>query len=294
MPSTTPHHYQTAARAITYLSKNAERQPSLEELAAALHVSRFHLQKLFTNYVGVSPKKFLQHLSLTKAREALSRGATTLQATHAVGLSSQSRLHDLFLTLEACTPGQFKRRGAGLELNYLIQDTLFGPTLVVQSPVGICRVAFADTAAELRAELPGFYPAASWREGSTSLLERALARISGQPADSTTALTLDLVGTEFQQQVWRALLTIPTGELVTYGDVAASIGKPSAARAVGTAIGRNNIALLIPCHRVIQASGALGGYRWGAGRKQALLGLELGRTATDEQPATAAQLQLRL
>ena len=293
MPTNT-HHYQTAARAITYLTKNAERQPSLEELAAAVHQSKFHLQKLFTNYVGVSPKKFQQHLTLTKAREALSRGATTLQATHATGLSSQSRLHDLFLTLEACTPGQFKRRGAGLELNYVIQDTLFGSTLVVQSPIGICRVAFADTESELREELPSFYPAANLQEGTTPLLERALSRISGQQANPTTALTLDLVGTEFQQQVWRALLTIPTGELVTYGDVAASIGKASAARAVGTAIGRNNIALLIPCHRVIQASGALGGYRWGTGRKQALLGLELSRNATDDHPTAAEQLQLPL
>ncbi|HHX83473.1 MAG TPA: methylated-DNA--[protein]-cysteine S-methyltransferase [Pseudomonadaceae bacterium] len=265
--------YERIAKAIHFLQEQLPQQPGLDELATHLHLSPFHLQRLFSRWAGISPKRFLQVLTLELGKQLLDADWPVLQASAALGLSSASRLHDHFVTLDAVSPGEYRRKGAGLTLRYGWTDTPFGRLFVAASPRGICQAVFMEAGEEQAslAALRSTWPGAKLEEDAhycEALGRQILASLSGQPAEKPVQLHVQ--GTNFQLSVWRALLSIPSGKAVSYGQLAAACGKPGAARATGSAVGANPVALLIPCHRVIQQSGALGGYRWGIDRKLAL------------------------
>jgi AraC family transcriptional regulator of adaptative response/methylated-DNA-[protein]-cysteine methyltransferase len=271
--------YRRIEAAIAHIAAHRDDAPSLDEIAAAVHLSPFHFQRMFTRWAGVSPKRFARYLSLEQARAALrGDGASCLDAAFDAGLSGPGRLHDLFVTIEAMTPGEFRQGGAGLEIGYGFAPSLFGEILVAATPRGICHIAFADDRQAALERLRAAHPAA--RLSATGAGPQAEALHAALDRDWTTAakIRLHLHGTQFQMKVWEALLRIPAGRLASYGDVAAAVGAPDASRAVGTAVGANPVALLIPCHRVIRQSGAVGGYRWGAPRKQAIIGWEAARS----------------
>lgn len=276
MPSTPA--FARVAAAIEYLYDHAREQPSLEEIAAHVHVSPAHLQRQFQALAGVSPKKMLQHLSLAHAKAVLARQGSVQQAALAAGLSGGGRLHDLFVTIEGMTPGAYKTGGVGLEIRYQFAATPWGEALLAATGQGLCWLAFADERAAALADLQQEYPQARHLHAPHPIHARALAALTGQHGDAP--LPLHLKGTPFQLKVWQALLAIPEGRLQSYGGLAAAIGQPAASRAVGSAVGRNPVAVLIPCHRVIRESGVIGGYRWQRGRKIALLAREL--SAHDE------------
>ena len=263
-------------RALDWLSRNFERQPSLAEAAGHAGLSEYHFQRLFRRQVGLSPKKYVQFLTLERAKDVLAQSRSVLDATYAAGLSGPGRLHDLFVNVEAMTPGEYKSRGRGLTIRYGAHPSPFGPCLIMRTARGVCGLAFAPPARrdETLAALARGVEAATFVEdaGATAGIAEA---IFGGPA-SGEEITLHLCGTPFQIKVWRALLAIPPGCVTSYGDLARRIGAPGASRAAGNAAGSNPVAWIIPCHRVIRASGVLGGYRWGRGRKLALLSLEAG------------------
>jgi AraC family transcriptional regulator of adaptative response/methylated-DNA-[protein]-cysteine methyltransferase len=273
--------YTRVAQAIRYLSARMQDQPSLAEVAAQAGVSEFHFQRIFQKWAGVSPKRFLQFLTLKEAKGLLLESRSVLEASLEVGLSSPSRLHDLFLNLERMTPGQFKDRAQGLTLRWAAGLTPFGPALMAELDGRLCALSFldGDDPAPALAELQGAWPRARFLEDPAALrpFQEHLAQCL--QGGSRVPLPLALKGTPFQLKVWEALLRIPEGRVLSYGDLARGVGEPGASRAVGTAIGQNPIAYLIPCHRVIQATGALGAYHWGAGRKQAILALERARVS---------------
>lgn len=266
-------HYATVARAIAYLRATARQQPTLEQLAAAVHLSPFHLQRLFSEWAGVSPKRFLQYLTKEHARRELARAADVLTVAAEVGLSSGSRLHDLMISCEALTPGEIKSGGAGLSIGHGFAPSPFGPALVAWSGRGICHLAFCSGDEPARqAELAGLWPQATLRRDDAEAAA-VLARVF--PAGTAAApLHLLLRGTNFQIKVWEALLRCPPGRVLSYGELACRIGAPKAARAVGSALAANTIGFLIPCHRVIRDSGEVSHYRWGSERKLAMLGWE--------------------
>lgn len=267
-------NYQRIAEAIEYLKANYKDQPSLDLVAENAHVSPFHFQRLFTDWAGVSPKKFLQFISLQHAKEILKNSTATLSdAAAATGLSSTSRLHDLFVHIEGMTPGEYKNGGKELTISYSFSETLFGDVIVASTPKGVCFMAFFETKENAFIDLQSHFPNAHFIQSGNVYHEGAL-KIFNKDEKDLNQVKLHLKGTEFQLKVWDALLKIPMGDLTTYGALAASIQKPSASRAVGTAIGSNPIAFLIPCHRVIQASGNIGGYMWGTTRKTAMIGWE--------------------
>ncbi len=271
-------NYERIAAAIGYLQAHYTEQPDLDEIAAKIHLSPFHFQRLFSEWAGTSPKKFLQYLSVTHAKKLLrEQGATLSQTAHETGLSGTGRLHDLFITLEGMSPAEYKHRGKNLHIRYCMAESPFGPLGIASTPKGICYMAFTDNAHTLLADLRSHFPEASLLPGSDPLQEKAL-RIFQKNPQEWPQIKLHLKGTPFQLSVWAALLRIPMGRLSTYGEIAREIGQPTAARAVGTAIGSNPVAFLIPCHRVIQASGKTGGYMWGPLRKTALIGWESART----------------
>lgn len=276
-PPATPkpaNHYAKIAMAIDYIQQNFTRQPSLEEIAAAVHLSPQHLQRVFCEWAGVSPKKFTQFLSVEYAKHILQDRRLSLQAaSHQLGLSGSSRLHDLFVNIEGMTPGEFRQGGCALTINHQLTQTPFGPVVVASTSKGVCYMAFEDKENTAFSRLTHTFPKANFQEKTDSLQTSALT-IFKQNWNEQQAIKLHLRGTEFQLKVWQSLLKIPTSQLSTYGDIAQSIQKPTAARAVGTAIGSNPIAFLIPCHRVIQNSGKLGGYMWGTTRKSAIIGWE--------------------
>ena len=267
--------------AIEYLEQHAQRQPSLDEVAQAVGLSSYHFQRMFKRWAGVSPKRFLQFLTVARAQAALREGKSALEASYDSGLSGPGRLHDLFVAVEAVTPGEYKDEGAGVEIRYGFHSTPFGDCLLALTDRGICGLAFAG-GGERRTvldELRRRWGAAVLRRDQAATAEtasRVFERWRGAP------ITLALKGTNFQIKVWEALLRIPPGTVVSYGDIARAIGHPDSYRAVGTAVGRNPIAYLIPCHRVIQRSGAFGNYRWGAARKRAMLGWEAAREAVED------------
>lgn len=266
--------YQRIAKAITFIRANFKRQPSLEEIAEVVNLSPFHFQKLFTDWAGVSPKKFLQFISIGYAKQLLKQKEATLFDTAlATGLSGTSRLHDLFVNLEAMTPGEYKNGGENLSIQYQFYASPFGEVLVASTQKGICFMAFADDEQRSLAELKSHFPNADFKVESNAIHENALA-IFKQDWKEIPNIKLHLRGTDFQLKVWEALLKIPQGKLSTYGEIAQQIENPKASRAVGTAIGSNPIAYLIPCHRVIQSSGEFGGYMWGPNRKAAIIGWE--------------------
>jgi AraC family transcriptional regulator of adaptative response/methylated-DNA-[protein]-cysteine methyltransferase len=278
--STTPDNlssdYYRVEQALRYLQANYHQQPSLAEIAASIHLSEYHFQRLFMRWVGISPKRFLQYLTKETAKDLLARSHTLLDVSLAVGLSGPSRLHDLFITCEAVTPGEYKQRGAGLTIQYGFHPTPFGECLLALTERGLCGLAFAE-AGQTALLLADFRQ--RWQRAKMVFDPSATApyatRIFGLgQAPGGLPMQLYLSGTNFQLKVWQALLDIPTGQLTTYGQIATALGQPKASRAVGSAVGDNPIAYLIPCHRVIRAAGGLGGYRYGLARKQAILGWE--------------------
>ena len=271
--------FRRIARAIEFVAANVRKQPSLAEIAAAAHWSEYHFAREFRRWTGISPKLWLQELSLVAAQQALADQRSVLQAAIDAGLSGPGRLHDLFVTLEAVTPGEFKARGRGLTFRHGIAESPFGPALIVASERGIAFLAFADDAGGF----DGFDDfRATWREADWQQDEAGARRIAAtiwrERAGSERRLTLWVHGSNFQLQVWRALLAAGERGTVSYQHLARAIGRDSACRAVGSAVGANPVAWLIPCHHVLRANGALGGYRWGLERKQAMLGWEAART----------------
>jgi AraC family transcriptional regulator of adaptative response/methylated-DNA-[protein]-cysteine methyltransferase len=272
--------YQLIEQAIQYIEANAQRQPELDEIASAIGLSEYHFQRLFTRWAGISPKRFIQFLTKEHAKELLARSENLLETTHQVGLSSLGRLHDLFISTEAVTPGEFKSQGAGLTIHYGVHHTPFGKCLIATTERGICHLSFVQTSEGNAID----NLVANWKRASMVEDYKATAplitRIFMTPKPDSAFekanqhLSLHLRGTNFQIKVWEALLQIPTGTATTYEDIAAKIGNPNAVRAVGTAVGHNPIAVLIPCHRVIRKSGEFGNYRYGAARKMALLARE--------------------
>lgn len=288
VPATSSSDYQLIAAAIAYLETNRLEQPSLDDLARHLAISPFHLQRLFTRWAGISPKRFLQFLTVEHAKELLAQSHNLLDTAYASGLSGPGRLHDLFVNVEAMTPGEFKAGGKGLAIRFGVHPTPFGDCLLAVTERGVCGLTFANgggMAGEIDA-LHARWPAAQLVEdcaGTAAIAARIFAPAEAAPAGQDTAgraagpLPVLLAGTNFQIKVWEALLRIPAGGVCTYEDIAQSIGQPSAARAVGGAVGANAVAWLIPCHRVIRKSGVIQDYRWGSTRKKAMLGWEAAR-----------------
>lgn len=271
--------YARIEQVIYFIEKNANHQPGLSEIAAYVSLSEYHLQRLFTRWVGISPKRFLQFVTKEHARQLLSESTSLLSAAYQVGLSSPGRLHDLFITWEAVTPGQFKSRGDGLAIHYGFHPTPFGDILLGITDKGICHLSFVIHAGRLEAleSLHETWPLASLVENPalTQLMIEQVFPTSNQSAPQP--LHLHLTGSNFQLKVWEALLRIPSGNLVSYRDIASYLGMPNASRAVGNALAHNPVALLIPCHRVIHSMGEFGNYHYGEARKVALLGWEMAK-----------------
>ncbi len=268
--------YQRVAAAIHYLRENTSQQPALEQVAKQVGLSPYHFQRLFKRFAGVSPKRFLQHLTADHAKQLLRQSASVLETSFAVGLSSPGRLHDLLISVEAVTPGEFKTGGAELRIAYGVHPTPFGDCLLALTERGICRLEFID-AGEVDAALQRLqkaWPRAELIENRAAIAA-TLAQIFKPSGKRDAPLPLLLCGTNFQLKVWQALLQIPAGAITSYGALAAQLGHPGASRAVGSAIGQNPIGYLIPCHRVLRGNGEVGGYRWGVERKLAILGREI-------------------
>ena len=274
-------NYTRIAEAIDFIRINFRSQPSLDQIAEKVHLSPIHFQRMFTDWAGVSPKKFLQYISLEYAKEVLStKHASLFDAAFEAGLSGTGRLHDLFIQIEGMTPGEYKNGGAELNINYSIADSPFGKILVASTSKGICNMSFSDDETRSLLELKGRFPNALLRPFLDSIQQNAL-NIFSHDWTQLSQIKLHLKGTEFQLKVWETLLMIPMGKLTSYGNIAHKITNPNASRAVGTAIGLNPVAFLIPCHRVIQAGGAPGGYMWGLTRKSAIIGWEAARINLD-------------
>ena len=272
--------YDRIAEAIEYLADHVERQPSLDDVARHLHMSPFHFQRIFSRWAGVTPKRFLQVLTVERAKGLLDKARPLLEVTTAVGLSSGSRLHDHFVSLEAMTPGEFKSGGVALRIDYGVHETPFGPALLAATQRGVCSFTFVDDSDDVAA-LAGLlaqWPNAQFhrQRARTGEIVRTMFE---SPKIATQPLSLHVTGTNFQVNVWRALVQLAPTELTSYSRVAKAVGRPSAARAVGQAVGANPVALLIPCHRVIQETGQIGGYHWGVQRKLAIHAWEAARTS---------------
>lgn len=267
-------NFQRIATAIDYVRNNFKRQPSLEEIAEVVHLSPFHFQRMFTEWAGVSPKKFLQYTSIEYAKHLLKdRQATLFDAAEATGLSGTGRLHDLFVTIEAMTPGEFKNGGESLKISYEFAATPFGIVCVASTDKGICHLEFTETETEGLSALTKRFPGAELQPG-TAIDHPAAIAFFQRDWNNAEKIRLHLKGTEFQLKVWQALLQIPSGALSSYGKLAETFGNPGASRAIGTAIGDNPVAFIIPCHRVIQSGGQPGGYHWGIPRKNAMIAWE--------------------
>ncbi|WP_242716696.1 bifunctional helix-turn-helix domain-containing protein/methylated-DNA--[protein]-cysteine S-methyltransferase [Microcoleus vaginatus] len=272
--------YHRIARAIAFMRQHHLNQPNLATVAQHIGLSEYHFQRLFTQWAGISPKRFLQYLTVEYAKSKITHTKSLLDLTLDVRLSSPGRLHDLFVNLEAMSPGEFKAGGAGLQIRYGIHDTPFGTSLIATTVRGICNLYFLETTdeqtAEKRLQL-------TWKNAEIIRDEQTTQSLCDRIFNSETLseqkpLTLLVKGTNFQIQVWRALLKLPFGAIATYQTIAQLVARPTAARAVGNAIGNNPIGYLIPCHRVIRESGELGGYCWGVERKTVMLGWEASRT----------------
>ena len=271
-------NYNRIAEAIDYIKTHFKEQPDLDAVAAKLHLSPFHFQRLFTDWAGVSPKKFLQYTSIKYAKNILKDNQATLfDAAYETGLSGTGRLHDLFIKIEGMTPGEFKNGGVNLFINYSYAETPFGNILVASTGKGICYMAFADDEKQTLIDLQKHFPKAGFKQVLDIMQQNALY-IFSHDWGKLNQIKLHLKGTDFQLKVWETLLKIPMGQLATYGTIAEKINNAKASRAVGTAIGSNPVAFLIPCHRVIQSTGIFGGYMWGQIRKTAIIGWEAAAT----------------
>ena len=262
--------YDRVEKAMTYMVEHLTEQPTLEEVAAHVHLSPFHFHRIFCRLAGTTPKRFLQALTLERSKRLLKDNHSLMDVSHSIGLSGGSRLYDHFVKLEAVTPGEYKNEGQGVVIQYGFHPTPLGRMFVAMTPRGVCRIEFAGTRAdgEVLADLQKDWFKAELVSSDDSTSSVANSLFSRQRNEQTSPLPLQVIGTNFQVAVWLALLKIPAGALASYYDIAQAVDHPKASRAVGNAIGCNPIALLIPCHRVIQKSGALGGYRWGLTKKQ--------------------------
>jgi len=272
-------NFQRVEQAIEFLEVHFRDQPSLDEIAASVHLSKYHFQRLFKRWAGVTPAHFLHYLTIEYAKDRLRESQSIFDITLDAGLSSPSRLHDLFVSFEAMTPGEYKRQGAGLVIYYGIHPTPFGKCLLATTSRGICALRFLSLENQTRTlqEIQQEWPQATFTEDparTATIIEHLFA---GTRRGKPQPFHLLLKGTNFQVQVWQALLSIPPGALVTYQDVASRVGRPTATRAVANAIAKNPVGYLIPCHRVITKAGKTHRYRWGRTRKKAILGWEAGR-----------------
>jgi len=278
-PRFEPEDYRRVSQAIAFLTENRREQPSLSAVAAEMGLSEAHFQRLFKRWAGLSPKEFIQALTLDHARALLRDSASILDTAYEVGLSGPGRLHDLFVTHEAMSPGEYKAGGAGLRIAYGFHPSPFGEALVMATERGLAGLAFADNPedrSKVLADMTGRWPKAQFVDQPEKTV--ALAARIFDPAhwNSGEPLRLVLIGTDFEVRVWRTLLKIPLGRAASYGDIAAHVGRPKAARAVGAAVGRNPLCFVVPCHRVLGKAGALTGYHWGLTRKRAIIGWEAG------------------
>ena len=270
--------YKRIAEAIEYIKANFKEQPNLDEVAKKVHLSPFHFQRLFSEWAGTSPKKFLQYTTLEYAKSLLKENQATLfDAAYETGLSGTGRLHDLFINIEGMTPAEYKNGGKNLIINYSFAESPFGNIVVASTQKGICYMAFVDDEHLAFDALLNHFPNARFRQ-MVDLIQQNALHIFTQDWTKLHQIKLHLKGTDFQLKVWQTLLKVPMGKLTTYGAIADKIENPNASRAVGTAIGSNPVAFLIPCHRVIQSSGLTGGYMWGATRKTAIIGWEGAKT----------------
>ncbi len=267
-------NYHRIAEAINYIQTNFKDQPNLDEVAEKVHLSPFHFQRLFTDWAGTSPKKFLHYISIEYAKKLLKENKATLfETAHETGLSDTSRLHDLFMKIEVMTPAEFKNIGKNLSINYSFANSPFGNILVASTSKGICHISFVEKETQAFSILKNQFPHANFKQHFDLIQQNALF-IFSHDWQKLNQIKLHLKGTDFQLKVWETLLKIPLGQISTYGNIAKQIDNPNASRAVGTAIGDNPVAFLIPCHRVIQGTGKLGGYMWGTTRKIAIIGWE--------------------
>lgn len=267
--------YERVEKAIAYIQENFKQRPTLPDVADSVHLSPFHFERLFSRWAGTTPQRFMRYLTTDYAKTLLSQQYDLLDVTEATGLSSPSRLHDLFVTFEGLSPGEYKQGGAGLTISYGFHTTPFGECLLALTTRGICSLTFQDTTqrADALSDLRTKWPRAVFQE-DTITTEAVVNQIFDNDSDRSRPFHLLVRGTNFQIKVWEALLKIPAGQVADYGSIARQIGSPGAVRAVGTACGSNPVALLIPCHRVLQRTGGIGGYRWGITRKRAILGWE--------------------
>jgi AraC family transcriptional regulator of adaptative response/methylated-DNA-[protein]-cysteine methyltransferase len=282
---TNAEDYRRIEKAIQFLAENYHHQPCLDEVARSVDLSEYHFQRLFRRWAGISPKRLVQFLTLEHAKQVLEESRSVLDAAYDAGLSSPSRLHDLFVNVEAMTPGEFKTKGAGLEICYGFHPSPFGECLLAVTERGICGLGFVGEGGR-RQTLQDFkrrWPAAAFRENSQKTRNYIARIFRSKKRNGAHPMKLLLVGTNFQINVWQALLRIPLGSVVCYEDLARRLGKPSGARAVGSAVGRNPISFLIPCHRAIRKMGITGDYHWGAARKKAILAWEAARQSRESE-----------
>lgn len=270
--------YSVVRQTLQTITETWRSQPSLEQLAANLNMQPIQLQRVFTRWAGLTPKQFLQAITLDHARALLKESASVLDTSYEVGLSGPSRLHDLFVTHEAMTPGDYRRRGEGLLIQYGFHPCPFGYVLIMVTDKGLAGLAFADPGEEQTAldDMTQRWPAATFEENADQTRPYLDRVFDPQTWSQDTPLRIVLIGTDFEVRVWETLLKIPLGRATTYADIATSLGKPTATRAVGTAVGKNPISFVVPCHRVLGAKGNLCGYHWGITRKRAILGWEAG------------------
>lgn len=274
-------NYSRIAEAIEYIKTNFKEQPKLDEVAKKVNLSPFHFQRLFSEWAGTSPKKFLQYTTVEYAKTLLKENQATLfETAYQIGLSGTGRLHDLFINIEGMTPAEYKNGGKDLAINYSFAESVFGNILVASTEKGICYMAFADEETMAFSILQKQFPKAHFRQRTDEMQQNALS-IFTHDWTKINQIKLHLKGTDFQLKVWETLLKIPMGQVTTYGAIAGKIDNPNASRAVGTAIGNNPVAFLIPCHRVIQSTGVFGGYMWGNTRKTAIIGWEGSKTHSE-------------
>lgn len=286
--ATAVQDYGLIRQAIEFLTETWTEQPGLERLARHLDLSPAYCQKLFKRWCGLSPKEFVQAITLDHARNLLDGSASLLDTAHEVGLSGTGRLHDLFVSYEAMTPGDYKRRGEGVEMSYGFHDSPFGTALIMATIRGVSGLAFTDGDDNLARQaaledMKQRWPMARFQDAPAHTVSYAQRIFDPASWHAGKPVQLVLIGSDFELQVWKTLLKIPMGSAVSYSALADHLGKPSAARAVGSAVGRNPISFVVPCHRVLRADGALGGYHWGLTRKRAIIGWERGRIASGQK-----------
>lgn len=279
--------YRRVEQAIRFIEKNVTTQPSLEDIAQSVHMSKHHFSRMFKRWAGLSPIQFLHFLTLDHTKKHLASSESLLEASLSAGLSSPGRLHDLFINFEAMTPGEFKNKGAGLTITYGFAFTPFGECLLATTARGICYLGFVESdKEELLSQLNATWPDSSFIEDTTTIAPLVCNIFQSNRRNIPKPITLLVKGTNFQINVWKALLTIPEGTIVSYKDIARSLKMPKSSRAVGNALAINPIGYLIPCHRVITSSGAFSSYRWGTARKKVLIGWESSRKDSSQNSAS--------